>query len=219
MWAGQLSSLEAVASPLLEKYRVPNPPGCPFVRWCRAVSQPGVASYTSQAMWRSKNMGEWTCDTEATVSRNVACLWAGNLDQRHSLQPSVAVRTHEVLWGCALSAQHAQQPSTMLLLHAQNLLPPKLLDRRLKGATFSNRSCTKRTELTSRMCPTSQNHTSSTLCGRFADLRRRNSQQGCQHWRDDTPYVYNFSVISSILVISSDWMLLIAWAFSLQTEH
>lgn len=54
------------------------------------------------------------------------------------------------------------------LLDAQHVLPPKLADRRLKGETLNDRSCPRRTGITSHVCLTMQNHTSSTLYSRFA---------------------------------------------------
>lgn len=178
MLAGQVSSLEAVASQLLEKYRVPNPLAANL--WEDAML------YLSQVLLlvQHRPCEEVRIWVNGHVIRKLQSVgrWHG-FEQGvwiRGPQPSMAVGTHEMLWGCALRAQHAQQLSTVLLLRAQNLLPPKLLDRRLKGAIFSNRSCRKRTQLTSCMCPTVQNHSSSRLCSsRFPDLWRRNSQHGC----------------------------------------
>lgn len=64
-----------------------------------------------------------------------------------------------------------------------------------------------------------QNHTSATLYSSFAESSEevRFGKVVKKHWRDDTLYVNNPTVISTIL-ISSDWMPVIAGAFSLQTE-
>lgn len=51
----------------------------------------------------------------------------------------------------------------VFLLYAQHVLPPKLLDRKLKGDTLSDRSFLGRTGLTSQRCLTMQNHTGSPL--------------------------------------------------------
>lgn len=65
-----------------------------------------------------------------------------------------------------------------------------------------------------------QNHTSSMLYSRFTvySEEQRFGKDVKEHWMDDTLYVKNPTVISTILVISSNWMPLIAGAFSPWTE-
>lgn len=65
-----------------------------------------------------------------------------------------------------------------------------------------------------------QNHTGSTLYSSFAvySEEQRFGKAVKEHWMDDPLYVNNPTVISTVLVINSDWMPLIAGAFSPWTE-
>ena len=94
----------------------------------------------------------------------------------------------------------------VFLLYAQHVLPPQLPDRRSKGETLNDRFCLRRTGLISHVCLTMQNHTSSTLYSRFpvSSEEERFAKAVKKHGMDDTPYVNNPTVISTILVISSD---------------
>lgn len=139
----------------------------------------------------------------------------------HAPQPGTAGRTQEMLWGCAPSTYHSRAACgaashVVFLLNAQHVLLPKLEDL---GEILNDRSCLRRTGQTSHMCLTMQNHTSATLYSRFAVSSEevRFGKVVKKHWMDDTLYVNNPTVISTIL-ISSDWMPVIAGAFSLQTE-